>query len=60
MIYAEAVKLKVNDKVIQRGGDGNTHTVIEIYEHDKAHKDIFVRLDNDMLYHHASLIKVSE
>lgn len=57
MIYAEAIKLKVNDKVIQRGSDGTVHTVIEIYEHDREHKDVFVRLDNDKLYHHTALVK---
>ena len=60
MTYAEAVKLNVNNKVVLKGGDGTAHTVIEIYEHDKVHKDVYVRLDNDKLYHHASLIKVSE
>lgn len=53
MKYIDAKKLHNEDKVIVKGTDKSLY-VVEI-EHDAEHKDVFIRCDDGILYHHTAL-----
>lgn len=53
MKYIDAKKLHNEDEVIVKGTDKPLY-VVEI-EHDVEHKDVFIRCDDGVMYHHTAL-----
>mgnify|MGYP003322536120 CR=1 FL=1 len=53
MKYIDAKKLHNEDEVIVKGTDKLLY-VVEI-EHDVEHKDVFIRCDDGVMYHHTAL-----
>ena len=52
MKYTGAKKLHNGDEVIVKGTDKSLY-VVEI-EHDVERKDVFIRCDDGILYHHTA------
>jgi hypothetical protein len=53
MRYTDAKKLHNDDEVMVKGTDKSLY-VVEI-EHDAESKDVFIRCDDGILYHHTAL-----